>query len=65
MPLNEVPAPVQDILYLTAAVNSCINPFIYGVYYYKENTAPCIRYSGQHNVLILYRNILQDQDQSE
>ena len=35
----QVPPPVQDILYLTACLNSCINPFIYGVYYYSEKTS--------------------------
>jgi hypothetical protein len=32
-----VPGSVQDILYLTAVFNSCLNPLIYGVYYYTEN----------------------------
>ena len=36
----QVPASVQDILYLTAVLNTCINPFIYGVYYYSENSNP-------------------------
>ena len=34
---GQVPSSVQEILYLTAVLNSCINPFIYGVYYYTEN----------------------------
>ena len=32
----QVPGLVQDILYLTAVFNTCINPLIYGVYYYSE-----------------------------
>ena len=27
---------MADILYLTAVLNSCINPLIYGAYYYQE-----------------------------
>ena len=33
---RQVPGSVQDILYLTAVLNSCLNPLIYGVYYYTE-----------------------------
>ena len=33
----QVPGSVQDILYLTAVFNSCLNPLIYGVYYYTDN----------------------------
>ena len=33
---TQVPGVVQDILYLTAILNSCINPLIYGVYYYRD-----------------------------
>jgi len=33
---RRVPGVAQDILYLTAVFNSCLNPFIYGVYYYSE-----------------------------
>ena len=33
---GQVPGPVQDILYLTAVFNSCVNPFIYGASYYNE-----------------------------
>ena len=40
---GQIPGSVQDILYLTAVLNSCINPFIYGVYYYTEN-----RYDNYH-----------------
>ena len=32
----QVPGIVQDILYLTAVCNSCANPVIYGMYFYKE-----------------------------
>ena len=35
--LVQVPGLVQDILYLTAILNSCINPVIYGVYYYSRD----------------------------
>jgi len=31
-----VPGAVQDILYLTAVFNSCLNPLIYGIYYHSE-----------------------------
>ena len=31
-----VPGFVQDILYLTAVLNSCLNPLIYGLFYYSE-----------------------------
>ena len=27
---------VKDILYLTAVLNSCINPVIYGAYYFSD-----------------------------
>ena len=30
---------VEDILYMTVALNSCINPFIYGLYYYPGTLA--------------------------
>ena len=30
-----VPGLVQDVIYLTAVLNSCINPVIYGMYYYR------------------------------
>ena len=33
---TQVPGFVQDILYLTAVLNSCINPLIYGGYFYME-----------------------------
>ena len=33
---REVPLIVQDILYCTAVLNSCINPFVYGLYYHSE-----------------------------
>ena len=29
-----VPGLVQDIIYLTAVLNSCVNPIIYGMYFY-------------------------------
>ena len=32
----QIPVIVKDILYLTAVLNSCINPIIYGVYYFSE-----------------------------
>lgn len=31
-----VPGWVQDFLYLTAVLNSCINPVVYGHYYHGE-----------------------------
>ena len=31
---------MQDILYLTAMLNTCINPLIYGVYYFSERSGP-------------------------
>ena len=37
----QVPGVVQDILYMTAIFNSCINPLIYGVYYYQESRSKC------------------------
>ena len=30
-----VPAWVQDLLYLTAVLNSCLNPVVYGYVYMK------------------------------
>ena len=30
-----VPGLVQDVIYLTAVLNSCVNPVIYGMYYYR------------------------------
>ena len=32
----QIPVIVKDILYLTAVLNSCINPIIYGVYHFSE-----------------------------
>jgi len=37
---SQVPEPLQDILFLTACLNSCINPLIYGGYYYTESKKP-------------------------
>ena len=31
-----VPGWVQDLFYLTAVLNSCINPVVYGHYYHGE-----------------------------
>ena len=31
--LPQIHPILRDILYLTSVLNSCINPFIYGVYY--------------------------------
>ena len=31
-----VPGLVQDVIYLTAVLNSCVNPVIYGMYYYRS-----------------------------
>ena len=36
---RQVPGLVLDLLYLTAVFNSCVNPLIYGVYYYSESKA--------------------------
>ena len=33
---RKVPPIVQDILYVTAMLNSCINPFVYGLYYHSD-----------------------------
>ena len=30
---SQIDPILRDVLYLTAVLNSCINPFIYGVYY--------------------------------
>ena len=38
MLMMQVPALVQEILYLTAVLNTCTNPLIYGVYYFSENS---------------------------
>ena len=38
--LLQVPGLVQDILYLTAMLNTTINPLIYGVYYFSEKFVP-------------------------
>ena len=35
-----MPGLVQDILYLTAMLNTTINPLIYGVYYFSEKFVP-------------------------
>ena len=32
-----VPGLVQDVLYLTAVLNTCINPLVYGLYYHSDN----------------------------
>ena len=42
---------VQDILFLTAVLNSCLNPFVYGGFYIKKsqmqrNTAESYRLSA-------------------
>ena len=37
---GQIPAWVRDVLYLTAVLNSCINPIIYGVYYFSGTPAP-------------------------
>merc|ERR1719244_511832 len=42
---SKIPGAVQDILYRTAVLNSCINPLIYGAYYYSETTANTTRQS--------------------
>ena len=44
----KVPGGVQDILYLTAVLNSCINPLIYGAYYYCDTT------NTRNNISIRY-----------
>mgnify|MGYP003329670918 CR=1 FL=1 len=31
--LPQIQPILRDVLYLTSVLNSCINPFIYGVYY--------------------------------
>ena len=33
---EQVPGWIQDILYLTAVLNSCLNPLVYGHYYLSE-----------------------------
>ena len=33
----EVPSLLRDILYLTAVLNSSVNPIIYGLYFYRED----------------------------
>ena len=38
IPVWQVPGFVQDILYLTAVLNCCTNPLIYGSYYYSEKS---------------------------
>ena len=37
---RKVPPIVQDLLYMTAVLNSCINPFVYGLYYNSERIPP-------------------------
>ena len=32
-----VPGIVQEVIYLTAGLNSCLNPLLYGAYYYSKN----------------------------
>ena len=34
--VQKVSPIVQDILFLTAVLNSCINPFVYGGFYFKN-----------------------------
>merc|ERR1712037_685825 len=36
---DKVPQLMRDVLYLTAVLNSCINPIIYGVYYFSERNS--------------------------
>ena len=48
--LWQVPPALRDVLYLTAVLNSCINPGIYGVYYFSERKAP---HSREHNTPVL------------
>ena len=42
-----VPGLVQDIIYLTTVLNSCVNPIIYGMYFYtgskRRNNASRVR----------------------
>lgn len=37
--VGQVSPIVQDALFLTAVLNSCINPFVYGGFYFKTLTA--------------------------
>ena len=46
---EQVPGWVQDILYLTAVFNSCINPLIYGHYYLKTRNRLEQHISGRTN----------------
>ena len=54
-PLLQVPPWVRDVLYLTAVLNSCINPIIYGVYYSTERKKRPnrINYCNRSNLLDL------------
>ena len=52
----QVPGLVQDILYLTAVFNTCINPLIYGVYYYSERASQASRAVSSRNNLASFRS---------
>ena len=48
---------VQDILFLTAVLNSCLNPFVYGGFYIKKsqmqrNTAESYRLSAMKRATV-------------
>jgi len=53
---RQVPGLVQDILYLTAVLNTCINPLIYGVYYYSERASQASRAVSSRNNLASFRS---------
>ena len=53
---TKVPGLVQDILYLTAVLNTCINPLIYGVYYYSERGSQYTRDNSSRNNLASFRS---------
>ena len=50
-----VPGWVQDFLYLTAVLNSCINPVVYGHYYHGERR-------GRHRESTVVSNLSGRQD---
>ena len=54
----EVPGLVLDILHLTAVLNSCVNPIIYGIYFYVENRHGSARQTNTSRFLIFTLNHL-------
>ena len=36
----DIPGIVQEMIYLTAVFNSCLNSFVYGAFYYTDPPQP-------------------------